>query len=87
MEDFNQIISFFAQLPILAIFIWWVAKSNSRWDKNNDQWRDYLRERNGKLERSLSQMNEISTERNIRLEKAVDNLSGAIYKLHDRLDK
>lgn len=52
----QDIIGFLIQLPILAIFVWWVSRSNDRWDKNNEQWRVYLSERNGKLERSLEKM-------------------------------
>ena len=51
MEEFlSEILK---QFPVLAIFLWYVNQQNKRWDRNNLDWRDYLSERNGKLERAL----------------------------------
>lgn len=51
MEEFiSEIIK---QFPILAIFLWYVTQQNKRWDRNNKDWREYLTERNGKLEKAL----------------------------------
>ena len=50
MEEIMQIL---IQAPFLALFLWYVNQQNKRWDRNNKEWRDYLTERNGKLETAL----------------------------------
>ena len=43
---------------ILALLVYWNNQSNNKrdelWLKNNQEWRTYLTERNGKLEKALS---------------------------------
>ncbi len=52
----GPILQILVQLPIVAAFLWWMNRQNDRWDKNNDQWREYLAERNSKLEKSLEKL-------------------------------
>ena len=43
-------------LGILAWLVFWFNKS---WQENNREWRIYLAERNGKLEKALNRISEI----------------------------
>ena len=52
----TQIIHLLVQMPILAVFIWWMNKQNNRWDQNNSQWRQYLAERNNKTDKALEKL-------------------------------
>jgi len=54
----EELTSYLVQVPILALFMWYVIKQNNRWDENNNQWRQYLTERNSKLEKSLKEVSD-----------------------------
>jgi hypothetical protein len=62
-----DLLQIFIQFPLLGIFVWYNYQQNKRWDDNNKQWRQYLTERNDKLEKHLVKVNDT-------LEKFHDNL-------------
>lgn len=71
-EEWQIAVQMLAQAPIVGIFVFFVLK-------NNEQWRKYLSERNGKLESFIQKNTEVLDKLREHIDKNID-----VFDAHDK---